>query len=258
MHSQRYTSTELTHFVGRDCKNENGTFDEERQYNRLLRILDECHLLHRRDAPDGPARVTFRGNGSFRERTMIEFDGVCFCDIPVADLAIHMAKYGSFGLSFLKSFLVKCGANPAFYVAADSVIFPDDPAAIVFSGSRSPKPLTRSELMERVIREAMATDYQLHSMALAEKGAITQGVTLATGSLLGSMIRSHFLSFCVPFDSASTDAARENYYMEREWRILGDVRFDLDDVFRVILPKGYAKRFRAQLSNYSGQVTFAD
>ena len=72
------------------------------------------------------------------------------------------------------------------------------------------------------------------------------------------MIRSHFLSFCVPFDSGKTDADLENYYMEREWRVLGAVRFDLDDVFRVILPKAYAKRFRADLPKYSGQVTFAD
>jgi Putative abortive phage resistance protein AbiGi, antitoxin len=258
MHFQRYTSKELTHFVARACKREDGTFDQESQYSRLVKILDEGRLLHRLDAPDGPARVTFLGNGSFLGRTMIQVHGVYFCDIPAQDFAIHMDKYGSFGLSFLKSFLVKRGANPAFYIAADSVLSPDDAAAVVFRGSRSPGPLTRGTLMERLIQEHMVTDYRLSSMAFDGRSGSAVTAALATGSSVGDMIRSHFLSFCVPFDSAKTDADLENYYMEREWRVVGDVRFDLDDVFRVILPKGYAKRFRADRPNYSGQVTFAD
>ena len=45
---------------------------------------------------------------------------VCFCDIPVTDLAIHMTKYSRFGLSFLKPFLISKGANPVLYVANNS------------------------------------------------------------------------------------------------------------------------------------------
>jgi hypothetical protein len=88
---------------------------------------------------------------------------------------------------------------------------------------------------------------------------VTRGgsAALAAGSSAGDMIRGHSLSFCAPFDSAKSDADLENYYLERESRVVGDVRFDLDDAFRVILPKGYAKRLRADLPNYSGQVTSA-
>ena len=262
MHSQRYTSKELTHFVARACRKEDGTFDQERQYACLLTILREGRLLHRLDAPDGPARVNFLSNGSFAGRTMIQVDAVYFCDIPVPDFAIHMEKYGSFGLSFLKSLLVTRGANPAFYIAADSIVSPDGgAAALAFLVSRPPEPLTRSALMERLIQEYMVGDHRLSRMAFGERrdsGLTAEGIALATTSALGGMIRSHFLSFCVPFDSGKTDADLENYYMEREWRVLGAVRFDLDDVFRVILPKAYAKRFRADLPKYSGQVTFAD
>jgi hypothetical protein len=241
------------------CKKPDRTFDRDRQYSCLVKILRDGHLLHRQDAPGDYARVTFRGNGSFLERTMIQVDAVYFCDIPVLDFAIHMEKYGSFGLSFLKSFLVKRGANPAFYIAADSVLSPDDGgAAMVFRESRRPEPLTRGAVMERLIQKLMVTENQLASMALAERRDSEAAGALATGSSVVDMIRSHFLSFCVPFDSAKTDADLENYYMEREWRVVGGVRFDLDDVFRVILPKEYAKRFRADLPNYSGQVTFAD
>jgi hypothetical protein len=31
---------------------------------------------------------------------------ICFCDIPEADLTIHMGKYGPFGLAFTKKFLM--------------------------------------------------------------------------------------------------------------------------------------------------------
>ena len=45
---------------------------------------------------------------------------ICFCDIPVTDLEIHMTKYSRFGLSFLKDFLVRKGATPVMYVAENS------------------------------------------------------------------------------------------------------------------------------------------
>ena len=44
---------------------------------------------------------------------------VCFCDIPVDDLDIHMEKYGQFGIAFQKEFLLDQGALPVVYVPAD-------------------------------------------------------------------------------------------------------------------------------------------
>jgi hypothetical protein len=60
------------------------------------------------------------------------------------------------------------------------------------------------------------------------------------------------------FDDSTSDETPENYYMEREWRVLGDVRFDLNDVYRVILPSTFAERFRDDLPEYAGQVTFVE
>jgi hypothetical protein len=261
MHEQRYISNELTHFVGRAYEREDGTFDREKQYECFIKILREGRLLHRQDAPNGPARPTFLGSGSFVERTMIAVDAVCFCDIPVSDFAIHMDKYGPFGLSFLKSFLVERGANPVFYIAANSIVSPDDPEAeIVFRGAHRPEPLTRGGLMEQLIREYGVTELRSLSMAFDERRRPTiaaAGVDLARGSVLNGMIHRHFLSFCVPFDSTKTDDYKKNYYMEREWRVVGDVGFDLYDFFRVILPKEFAKRFRADVKDYLGQITFA-
>ena len=48
---------------------------------------------------------------------LVKYQVVCFCDIPEHDLEIHVNKYGKFGLSFRKEFLIGLGASPVFYVA---------------------------------------------------------------------------------------------------------------------------------------------
>lgn len=58
------------------------------------------------------------------------------------------------------------------------------------------------------------------------------------------------------FDESRSDDDPENFYMEREWRVTRNVAFSLDDVYRVFLPAGYARRFREDVPAYSGQVTF--
>lgn len=115
---QRYISKELTHFVGKGKR-------QEEQYSILLDILKsgvlktfleqnekyvvlECKELVSSQMPHGPVE------------DMYQPQVVCFCDIPVEDLEIHMRKYGRFGLSFLKPFLIEYGANPVLYVANNS------------------------------------------------------------------------------------------------------------------------------------------
>jgi hypothetical protein len=56
------------------------------------------------------------------------------------------------------------------------------------------------------------------------------------------------------FDDAAGDEDLHNFYMEREWRVLGNVRFELSDVYRVILPERYAERFHRDLPEYSGLI----
>jgi len=191
---------------------------------------------------------------------MINVDAVYFCDIPTADLKIHMAKYSQFGVSFLKSFLVKKGANPAFYIAGDSIIPTDDATArIVFPSGAMPTPLTRSALMNQLIKTHLGNPDRQRNVAQIEgyNSALLQA-EIVRSQLLDAMIRANFLSFCVPFDSAKDDDDASNYYMEREWRVIGNVSFSVEDVWRIIIPKLYAKRFREDMQDYAGQITFSD
>jgi hypothetical protein len=76
--------------------------------------------------------------------------------------------------------------------------------------------------------------------------------------VLQAFLDFYVFSFMKYFDANTSDDDPKNVYMEREWRVVGDVGFDLNDVYRVILPRSYAERFRRDLPEYTGQVTFVE
>lgn len=62
--------------------------------------------------------------------------------------------------------------------------------------------------------------------------------------LLDTFLRQHFFSFLKFFDIGLPEDDPENFYMEREWRIVGELTFTPSDVARVILPRAYEEQFR--------------
>ena len=122
---QRYVSRELTHFVGARL----ATADD--QYTLLIEILRTglLKIPGQSDvviASDGSNKTTTKFSLSLsRDKKLSSNDKyrasiVCFADIPVEDLPLHMEKYSKFGFSLSKQFLIAAGANPVFYVAAQS------------------------------------------------------------------------------------------------------------------------------------------
>jgi len=113
---QRYVSGELTHFVGRGRS-------RRYQFELLVKILKTGWLVARGLQPEGSKPVDhvttthFRWDRKLSDNMMYLPSMVCFCDIPVADLGLHVSKYGRFGLAFSKDFLVPKGASPVFYIA---------------------------------------------------------------------------------------------------------------------------------------------
>jgi hypothetical protein len=55
-----------------------------------------------------------------------------------------------------------------------------------------------------------------------------------------------------------TEDDPENFYMEREWRSLRNIHFEIDDIHRIILPRSFSKRFRNDVPEYFGEITFSD
>src|SRR4028119_165483 len=110
--SQRYVSDELTHFVGSRL----GT--PEDRYALLLAIirggllkapgLSDQTVEQTADGPRTTTRytLTIGRDEPLSSNKKYCASIVCFADIPVEDLPIHIRKYGEFGVAFSKRFLV--------------------------------------------------------------------------------------------------------------------------------------------------------
>jgi len=267
MKSQRYVSDELTHFVGRDLVRAMPDIDQreerdEKLYDRLITILKEEQLVTggkktgvNADPSIGKEGITVEHvityvAGARDLASMFEPSVVCFCDIPVGDIEIHMAKYGSFGLAFSRDFLLERGANPVLYLAEDAKV--DDEGQ------------TFGELFVEEMNHTLALLSELQLAKQGPEGAprypdledlpkrVSDDAMRAHQFLL-----IHAFSLVKAFRGDSADDDPKNYYMEREWRRYGDLDFALNDVCRVYLPERFAKRLREDLPGYHGQVTFA-
>jgi hypothetical protein len=252
MDRQRYVSRELTHFVGRDQP-------EDEQYNLLIQILKDGWLLadpqNRNEVYPFPTDDTFvlnidESQGSIAEdvsQPVFKPLVVCFCDIPIDDLGIHMSKYSRFGLSFLKPFLISKGANPVFYIARHSK------AMDTILDTREPYFQQEFERYRRLfpVRE------DVYNLLKANMDDDTFQRYYGDLLALYKFLAYHVFGFIKVFDDAVAEDNPNNFYMEREWRVLGNMRFEVSDVYRVILPESYAGRLREDLPDYQGQITFA-
>jgi hypothetical protein len=239
MPEQRYVSPELTHFVGR-------RLSEDQQYLLLVNDILKGGCLKFPPIDDRQCTEGLSGSSLplVGGTPMPDLDDteagysrvVCFCDILVGDLEIHMSKYGRFGLSFLKRFLIAKGANPVLYVAKKS-------QALAFG-----LPDTQSGY------DVWARDkvFKENIQAFSDKylGELPQPQKYFLDLLVFGFIKY--------FDDSASDEHRANVYMEREWRVIGDVSFALEDVHRVFMPERYAERFQEDLPDYKGELTCSD
>lgn len=259
--TQRYVSKELTHFVGKGNP-------EEQQYLLLVKILASGWLTHVPHEPKITSRLTINvGGGKLSENDMYSPEVVCFCDIPVGDLEIHKIKYGRFAISFLKPFLICRGANPVFYVAKNSKVWTVSRDNL-FKDSVEPMPVGPGVFTDGIRRavyfDKMVSEYQnlfLFKLPKAlRKKQKKPGILPPVPALdpLHHFLDFYVLSFIQFFDDSTADDDPKNYYMEREWRMLGNLNFELADVRRVILPEEFTARLRADVPGYVGQVTFVD
>lgn len=244
---QRYVSKELTHFVGRNLrdgdKGENQLWNE--QYNILLKIIKEkciSYPPHKTEEKDCTRDfVVIRSK--FSSNNMIVPGMVCFCDIPIDDLSIHISKYSHFGLSFQKAFLIGHGATPVFYVEKNSV-----------NRNNPTRTKTRSDYFDQMVEYYInyCNNYlkcldDPHKIKLKPKECVD------ISNFMLDLLR--YIKF---FDTSKPDDDKDNFYMEREWRCTYYIRFKIADICRIILPSSYSERFRNDVPGYFGQITFSD
>ena len=75
---------------------------------------------------------------------------------------------------------------------------------------------------------------------------------------LRNFLINEVFSFIKCFEAERSFEDEQNYYMEREWRLADNLQFKLDDVSHIFIPAAYARRLRADLPEYVGQISFVE
>ncbi len=234
-----YTSDEFFHFVGRPSPN-----DHDRNYLTLCKILNSGFVTHKPHRAEwGPQQLTYDPSCRLLDAELVVGNMVCFCDIPKHLLSIHVKKYGYFGLSLKRTHLVKYGARPVLY-------FPYDPADI-----HSIYGVKAIEDIEAVYRSASDALENIPD-PLASGRNMGRPIQSADGTFhtLAGQMGLHFLALLKPFDSTLTPDHPENYYMEREWRRIGNMKFDREQIGCILVPRDYVDRLCHEFPMYADVV----
>jgi len=256
---QRYVANELTHFVGASLLP-----DEPAQYALLCKILRAGWLG--RSSPAAPFAYALSPVANDLGESL-SAEVVCFCDIPVEDLQLHSSKYGRFGVAFKKDYLARKGATPVFYVVKDAPTLAMPHHIFAYDrpvGERGPHwsqpptvtfgPARRGELFEvwkyATIRMSMEADRS------GPPNARYEFMSGPWWSDFREFFSLYFFGYVKYMAVGLADEDKRNFYMEREWRVLRGVSFELDDVSRILLPESFARTFRLDFPGYFGQISF--
>lgn len=265
----KYISNELCHFVGRSKSTESERFD------LLTHIVKGGRLVANIQNQDKP---TIQSSSNYKANRLGEIfeqnDVVCFCDIPRKSLGIHTNKYSEFGISFKKKFVSKNGGRPVMYVPSNHDITektnttnPKNPndyfTTLAFETMNFSSILMLINAFfsfENLLKELELLLPEKQFSLLDEKI-----INRIKGGDVHSMLFSHqsafltLLAFVKLFDCQMDDLDENNYYMEREWRILDNIKFDLSDIECVFLPSVLFKDyFSVSFPDYHGDFHIFD
>jgi len=247
MSYQRYVSNELAHFLGRSLSS-----DDER-YALLIKVIKSGWITHPPHNPNISGNLLIEPNKKISENEMFNPEMICFCDIPINYLDIHMMKYSYFGISFSKQYLVENGATPLLYLPKESKVS----VYKTENFNHYLEKVNKSEYFDKMIKEY----HELMSLfeCLVDEKFQTIGVSEESKRVrdLRRFLDFHLLSYLKFFDHKKSDDDPDNYYMEREWRVIGNLNFSISDIQRVILPKQYSDKFHADVPEYSGDLIFS-
>lgn len=239
--TQRYISKELVHFVGKGL-------NQEQKISLLIKIMTEGWITHPPHNPNISGNLAVNTNDSISDNNMYSLEMTCFADIPFEDLSLHMEKYSSFGLSFSKDFIAQFGGVPVHYIAREAKV----------KGHLDEYVASKGQYFDEMLKEY----HELFHIfgELARKKDPTPGVSGLFKRVidLQHFFDYHLLSYLKFFNHSKQDKDPDNYYFEREWRVVGNVNFSVLDVKTVFFPSQYSGRFRAAIPNYKGQVIFTD
>jgi hypothetical protein len=257
--AQRYVSNELSHFVGKDLP------AADDQYKLLVSILNSGWLTHPPHDPSISGNLSGDLSAKISTNEMYNPQVVCFCDIPVQDIHLHASKYSPCGLAFSKTFVVGKGGAPVFYLPrgapmrARKKLADEELMATLESGGSTDEDVSLGELFDRILPDLDDLMEKLRKY-MKEARKPLAGTHPDRNRLfdLRQLLDFRVFSYVKFFDETLADDDPENFYMEREWRVVGNVQFAIGDVARVFIPRAYGERLSGDVPGFFGQVTFID
>lgn len=227
----QYTSGELFHFVGSKAPN-----DDDANYRTLLEVLRSGWVsASPHNMSWDPERLEVNTSRSMLNEQLVVPSVTCFCDIPPECLGIHCAKYGRFGIAFSRKYLVRYGARPVMYFPLSSQL-----EGSAYGSSRIKEIESIASWLWEYSQTLPRAEKRRRwgSPPTSIDGGVRQSATI---------IFRDFLAFVKPFDADAEPSDPKSYYMEREWRRLGNIRCSPSDVLRVVVADAFVERARSEI-----------
>ncbi|WP_178123542.1 abortive infection system antitoxin AbiGi family protein [Pseudomonas sp. JG-B] len=219
-----YTSDALYHFVGRGSLG-----DDEKTFRILLNVLEGRCVSHPpHQVGWGVESLTISPEFSIIGDKLVAPNIVCFCDIPLQSMEIHHSKYGRFGVGIDRSYLAQHGCRPVMY-------FPYAPSDWGKAYGRCL--IEDIEATYRALyRVADEEDVEEYSRSMGE---VPEHALM---SCIEGAFSKDFLAFVKAYDYTLPKEHADCFYMEREWRRIGNVMFTEESLRKVVVPLVFRDR----------------
>ncbi len=236
-----YLSDELFHLVGN-----RRPMDHDTNFETLLKVLRSCCVsANPPEVKQGNICVTVNREETLFSEKLVSAEITCYCDIPHSLLSRHSAKYGCFGIGFNRVYLARRGARPVYYVPTTS----DDRLSI--HGATVLQDIhAKFEGFVRHLYDPLPEASSQRSRFLC---AIPETPKEAIEDLY-ALLTKDFMAFIKPYDAELSVDDINYYYAEREWRLLGGLKFNYQDLSKVIVKAGYAARLREAMPEYQWHI----
>ena len=238
--ASNYTSDELFHFVGHSSPS-----DDKKNYEKLGKVLrSNCvsHFPH--DNTWGKVSHITTWDNRLETEQLIVPTVTCYADIPFDALPIHVSKYGKFGIALPSWLLTKYGARPVMYIPMRS----DDLQSI--------NGLSLLRDIEAIVKGFNEHVFEKRGEEPAEGRKLGKKPNTPEAAIFAihSMLLKDFLAFIKPFNSELPHNHPNNFYMEREWRKYGNMKFETAQVSRVVVAKGYKEQAAKDFPAYEDRI----
>jgi len=165
----------------------------------------------------------------------------CFCDIPVDNLSIHIKKYSPFGLSFYKNFIVQNGGCPVFYIPLKGKVATN---------------IQKADYFDNMLKEYHSLCGYLEDLMKKHDHRPAFGLPQNFKRFyeLQRFLAHQLFSYIKFFEHTLHEEHPDNYYFEREWRIIGQLKFKPEDIKTIFMPYEYTNRFKKDFPEYKGAI----